>query len=118
MASSRASSSGRSGTLNGSLVMITFCSALPGTSTPCQKLSVPSNTPRGLALNRRSSGCAARRRPGSTEPDRARPASGDSPAATPHHLVAGEQHEGVAVGPADVAADHFDGVPLVAVGVR
>jgi hypothetical protein len=32
------------GTLNGSLVMMTFCSASPGTSTPCQKLSVPNRT--------------------------------------------------------------------------
>ena len=32
-------------------VMITFCRASPGTSTPCQKLSVPNSTPRGFSLN-------------------------------------------------------------------
>ena len=48
------SMSGRSGTANGRRVMITFFKASPGTSTPCQKLSVPNSTLRGFFLNRSS----------------------------------------------------------------
>src|SRR5437660_10591537 len=40
-ASMRASISGWSGTANGSRVVMTLLNALPGTSPPCQKLSVP-----------------------------------------------------------------------------
>ena len=42
---------GGSGTLNGSRTMITFESASPGTSTPCQKLSAPKITLSTSALN-------------------------------------------------------------------
>src|SRR5947209_3319259 len=51
MSSSRASSSGWLGTLNGRRTMITFESASPGTSTPCQKLSAPKITLWTSALN-------------------------------------------------------------------
>ena len=44
MNSSRASSSGWLGTAKGSRVMITFESASPGTSTPCQNVSAPKIT--------------------------------------------------------------------------
>ena len=49
----RASTSGASGTANGSFVMMTLERASPATSTPCQKLIVPSRT-LGRARNRLS----------------------------------------------------------------
>ena len=51
IASMRASMSGWSGTANGSRVMMTLLSDSPGTSTPCQKLSVPNNTESTSSLN-------------------------------------------------------------------
>ena len=44
MNSCRASTSGRSGTSNGSRVMMTLRRPRPRTSTPCQKLFVPNST--------------------------------------------------------------------------
>ncbi len=114
MASSRASSSGRSGTLNGSRVMITFCKASPGTSTPCQKLSTPNSTDRGLSLNSSSIrlrgsavGLAVERQVLLGQP------GGQCGRRPFHHLVAGKQHERPAVAPRHVAADHVDRRPLV-----
>ena len=51
IASIRASMSGWSGTANGSRVMMTLLKASPGTSTPCQKLSVPNSTESTSSLN-------------------------------------------------------------------
>ena len=51
----RARTTGSSGEANGSLSMITRRSAGPCTSTPSQKLAVPSSTARPLARKRRSS---------------------------------------------------------------
>ena len=51
MASIRASMSGWSGTAKGRRVMMTLLRASPGTSTPCQKLSVPNSTESTSSLN-------------------------------------------------------------------
>ena len=72
---------------------MTFDSASPGTSMPCQKLSMPNSTASATCGAAPASGCAAGRRscqqrqPLLGEP---RPQPGGGPL---HHLVAGEQHE-------------------------
>src|SRR5690606_20884571 len=55
IASRRACTSGSPGTANGSLSIATSRSARPGTSTPCQKLPVPSSTASPASRNRSSS---------------------------------------------------------------
>ena len=98
--------------------MITFESASPGTSTPCQKLSAPKITLLTSALN------------ASTIFDRGIPSlwreQGDVPLGEPgrqrpgrgvEHLVRREEHERLAVGRLQVVRDRLDRDPLELLGL-
>ena len=98
IASSRASMSGWSGTANGSRVMMTLLNASPGTSTPCQKLSVPKSTESVSSLN--FSSIVERGVPVPCTNTRAQLVEKrlHALAQLPHQLVIGEQHERLAMG--------------------